>query len=81
MIMEIVGSSIAIIATIILLGRMWVLPESARQNCIEAVHTWHIERIHKVEGLELDIKIKNEMIKSSFIQESKDLEKVCGVKQ
>ena len=77
--MEIVGSSIAIIATIVLLGKIWVLPESQQDRCIESVHSWHIERVRKVDELELDVKIKNEMIKSSFIQEENDLEKVCGV--
>jgi len=80
-IIGIIKGSIITVALVLFANRIMALPESQRQKCVEAVHTWHIERIHKVDKLEVDGKIKDEMIEFSYIKEQEQLEQVCGVKE
>lgn len=69
-----------IIASIVLLSRIRMLPESERERCVKAVHQWHIERIHKIDNLAVDGKIKSEMVEFSETKEIEQLENICGVK-
>lgn len=72
---------LVIVAIIVSINRIWVLPESQRERCTKSVHSWHIERIHKIDKLQVDGKIKREMVEFSYIKEVEQLENVCGVKQ
>lgn len=67
------------VAIIVSINRIWVLPESQRERCIKAVHSRHIARIHKIDNLAVDGKIKSEMVEFSYIKEAEELESVCGV--
>lgn len=69
-----------VIASIVFLSRIRVLPESERIRCAKAIHQWHIERIHKIDNLAVDGKIKSEMIKFSQAKKTEQLEQICGVK-
>jgi hypothetical protein len=58
--------------------RLFILPESQREVCKEAVHSWHVERVINIEKMEVPDKIKFEMISYSLEQEETEFQAICN---
>lgn len=59
--------------------RFMALPESQRDRCANAVHSWHVERVGNIKPLTVPDEIKEEMIVFSRLQESRQLKEVCNI--
>lgn len=59
--------------------RLMALPETQKDTCITAIHSWHTERVTNINTLTVPDEIKAEMIAFSLQEEGRQLQEICDL--
>lgn len=68
---------LGIIIIMLLTCSFWVLPETQKARCLEAMHGFHLDRVESIKAMMLPTQIESELIEYSKQTEADQGDQYC----